>query len=94
MLPKVGGARGEMERGMWIEAPRQKPRVSKRLASRRGAIEKEWVATAELAALQTGQTWEEAGPAVKSAQKWNCAPRKMTASSKANVRVRRASWCM
>jgi hypothetical protein len=81
-----------MARGMWVEMPRRKPRVSNGLATGRGAIEKECATIAELAALQTGQKWEEAAdPAVRSAQKWNWAPRKMTARSRARARTRRAS---
>lgn len=45
----------------------------------------ECVTTAEPAVLQTGQTWEEMGLEVKSAQKWNCAPRKKTPRSKATT---------
>jgi hypothetical protein len=79
---------------MWVETPRWKPRVSKRLATGKGAIEKECAITAELVALQTGQTWEDAGPAVKSAQKCNWAPRNMIARSSAKVLIRRVSRCM
>jgi hypothetical protein len=52
------------------------------------------VATAEPAALQTGQTCEDVGPEIRSAQKWNCAARKTTASSNAKKRNRELSGCM
>ena len=78
-----------MERGLWLETTRAMRRVSKRLATGKGAMEGEWATTAELAALQTGQKWES-GAVFRSAQKWNCAPRNMTARSKARMRNRRA----
>ena len=46
------------------------------------------VATAEAAVEQTGQMCEADGVAVKSVQKWNCAPRKMTPRSNAKIRIR------
>jgi hypothetical protein len=58
-----------MERAIWVEVTRAKPLVSRRLATDNGAIETECATTAELAALQTGQKWGEAGAAVRSAQK-------------------------
>lgn len=51
-------------------------------------------ATAEPAALQTGHTWDEVGPEIRSAQKWNCAARKTTASSNARRRNREGTRCM
>jgi hypothetical protein len=55
------------------------------LATGSGAIEKDCDGTAELVALHTGQKWSEVGAEARSAQKWNCAPRNMTASSKASM---------
>jgi len=46
------------------------------------------VVTTEAAVEQTGQTCEADGVPVKSAQKWNCAPRKMTPRSNAKKRMR------
>jgi hypothetical protein len=47
------------------------------------AILKEWGVTAEPAVEQKGQKCELAGPTVKSAQKWNCAARKITPRKRA-----------
>lgn len=45
------------------------------------------VATTEPAVEQTGQTCEGEGVAFRSAQKWNCAPRKMIPRSNAKMRI-------
>ena len=45
-------------------------------------------ATTEPAVEQTGQMCEADGVDVKSVQKWNCAPRKMTPRSNAKMRIR------
>jgi len=45
-------------------------------------------ATTEPAVEQTGQMCEADGVVVKSVQKWNCAPRKMTPRSNAKMRMR------
>jgi hypothetical protein len=52
------------------------------------AITGDCVATTEAAVEQIGQMCEADGVAVKSVQKWNCAPRKMTPRSNAKIRVR------
>ena len=52
------------------------------------AILGDCVATTEAAVEQTGQMCEADGAVVKSAQKWNCAPRKMTPRSNAKMRMR------
>jgi hypothetical protein len=52
------------------------------------------VATTEAAVEQTGQRCEADGVAVKSAQRWNCAPRKITPRSSAKIRICRALACM
>ena len=52
------------------------------------AITGDCVATIEAAVEQTGQMCEADGVAVKSVQKWNCAPRKMTPRSNAKIRIR------
>jgi hypothetical protein len=46
------------------------------------------VATTEHTAEQTGQMCDAEGVAVRSAQKWNCAPRKTTARSNAKTPIR------
>src|SRR5712692_11141577 len=94
MLPKEGGARGEMARGISDDAARVWLRFSKRCEIDATAISSAGVVTAELAALQTGHMWEEAGPEVRSAQKWNCAPRKIIARSTAKMRMRNRPRCM
>jgi hypothetical protein len=52
------------------------------------------VATTEPAVEQTGQMWEAEGAVVRSEQKWNCAPRKITPRSNAKMRMRCALACM
>jgi hypothetical protein len=52
------------------------------------AITGDCVATAEPAVEQTGQMCEAEGAASTSVQKWNCAPRKMTARNNAKMRMR------
>src|SRR5947199_276220 len=49
------------------------------------AITGDCVATTEAAVEQTGHICEADGEAVKSAQKWNCAPRKITPRSSATL---------
>ena len=51
-------------------------------------------AIAKHVAEQTGQMCEADGATVKSAQKWNCAPRKMTLRSTAKMRMRCVLACM
>jgi hypothetical protein len=43
-------------------------------------------AATETVAEQTGQMWDADGVFVRSEQKWNCAPRKITARSKPQKR--------
>ena len=91
---REGGARGEMAREIPKETLETSAKLSSRLVTATIAALGDSVATAEPAALQTGQMCEEVGPDVKSAQKWNCAPRKMTASNRAKMRSRDPSRCM
>ena len=44
--------------------------------------------TTEPTAEQIGQMWDADGVAVRSAQKWNCAPRKTIPRSNAKMRMR------
>jgi hypothetical protein len=46
------------------------------------------VATTEPTAEHTGQMCDAEGVAVRSAQKWNCAPRKTIPRSSAKTRIR------
>jgi hypothetical protein len=46
------------------------------------------VATTDPTMEQIGQMCEAEGVTVKSAQKWNCAPRKTIPRSKAKMRIR------
>lgn len=45
------------------------------------------VATTEPTAEHMGQTWDAEGATVRSAQKWNCAPRKTNPRSNAKTRI-------
>ena len=56
----------------------------------------ELVATAEPAAEHMGQMWETVGGAVRSVQKWNCAPTKITERSNAKIPMQRdlTSMCL
>jgi len=82
-----------MEREIPQETLETRARLSSRFVIGIMAARGDSVATAEPAALQTGQSWEDTGPAVKSAQKWNCAPRNIIARSRARVRICRVSRC-
>jgi hypothetical protein len=94
MLPAVGGARGEIALGISDEGITGRPALSNWLLT--GATtnsNNDSLAIAEAVALQTGQKSEEAGDPLRSAQKWNCAPRKITASNRAKrgVAIRRGA---
>src|SRR5256885_106347 len=94
-MPKeVGGARGEIAGGISVNMASRTMGPSRR--SETGAIISDIVsvAIAELVALHTGHMWEEAGAALKSAQKWNCAPRKTAAKSSAKRAIRSERGCM
>jgi hypothetical protein len=62
--------------------------TSSRLVTGTIAMTGDCVATTEPAVEQTGQMCEADGVAVRSVQKWNCAPRKMTPRSNARIRMR------
>jgi hypothetical protein len=83
-----------MEREIPQETLETKATLSKRFVTGITEAVGDSVATAEPAALQTGQTCEEVGPEIRSAQKWNCAARKTTASSNARGRNRDPTGCM
>lgn len=77
-----------MVRGSSTEGERTATKTSTRLTT--GTTERVRVcgATAEPTVEQIWQGCELAGPEVRSAQKWNCAARKIIPSSKAPNRIR------
>ena len=77
-----------MARGTAEDCEMAKGPTSSRLVTGTMAITGDCVATTEAAVEQTGQMCEADGVAVKSVQKWNCAPRKMTPRSNAKIRIR------
>ncbi len=83
-----------MSRGTAEETETSKGATSSRLATGTRAMLSEWVATAEAAVEQTGQMCEAEGAAVRSVQKWNCAPRKIIPRSNAKMRMRFVLACM
>jgi hypothetical protein len=84
----MGGARGEVARGTAEDAEPTKGATSSRFVTGTMAMLGDGVATTEPAVEQTGQMCEAEGAAVKSVQKWNCAPRKITPTSNAKMRMR------
>ena len=75
-----------MERRSSTATGSRRGATSRRLAKGTIARTGDWVATKTVVLEHSGQMCEPAGVAVTSAQKWNCAPRKATASSKARIR--------
>ena len=71
-------------------------RITKLFVTGTMAIAGECGVTAEPAVEQKGQKCEPAGPRVRSAQKWNCAARKMSPSSRAirPSRCRKLGMCV
>ena len=80
---REGGARGEVVRGSSTEGERTATKTSIQLTT--GTTERLRVCgvTAEPTVEQIWQGCEPAGPEFTSAQKWNCAARKIIPSSKA-----------
>jgi hypothetical protein len=62
--------------------------ISSRFVAGTMAVLGDCVATMEPAVEQTGQMCEADGAAVRSVQKWNCAPRKITPRNNAKMRMR------
>jgi len=62
--------------------------TSSRLVTGTIAMLGDCVVRTEPAVEQNGQMCDADGAAVKSVQKWNCAPRKMTPRSNAKMRMR------
>lgn len=83
----AGGARGERARGTAEKIETIEGAASSRFTAGAIAMLGDCVATTEPAVEQTGQMCEADGVAVRSAQKWNCAPRKMTPRSNARKRT-------
>ena len=77
-----------MARGTAEETETTVGATSSRLVTGTTAMAGDCVATAEHTVEQTGQMCEADGVDVKSVQKWNCAPRKMTPRSNAKMRIR------
>jgi hypothetical protein len=84
----MGGARGEVARETAEDAEPTKGATSSRFVTGTMAMPGDSVATTEPAVEQTGQICEAEGATVKSVQKWNCAPRKITPTSNAKMRMR------
>jgi len=85
---RAGGARGEVARGTAEDTQTTKGATSSRLVTGTKAKLADRAATTEPVVEQTGQMCEADGAVVQSAQKWNCAPRKMTPRSNAKMRMR------
>ena len=84
----MGGARGEVARGAAEPSETSNRGSSSRLTNGTTAMLGDCVATAEPTVEQIGQMCEAEGVAVRSAQKWNCAPRKTIPRSNAKIRIR------
>lgn len=85
---RTGGARGETARGSVAEKNGARVKISSRFMTGTSAMLGATGATTEPVVEQTGQIWELNGPEVRSAQRWNCATRKMTPRNKAKSRSR------
>jgi hypothetical protein len=75
-------------RGITEETVNTVGAASSRLETGTTAMTGDCVVTTEPAVEQTGQMCEAEGVTVRSVQKWNCAPRKMTPRSNARMRMR------
>ena len=87
MLREVGGARGEMARGISVDTVGGMLGLSNRLETGATTSKSASLAIAEVAALQTGQKCDAGGPGLRSAQEWNWAPRNTTARSSAKSAI-------
>ncbi len=83
-----------MARGTAEDTKTTNVATSSRFVTGTRATSGECMATTEPTIEQTGQMWEADGAAVRSVQKWNCAPRKATPRSKTRMRMRQDSVCM
>jgi hypothetical protein len=90
----VGGARGEVARGTAEETETTVGATSSRFVAGTMAMLGDCVRTTEPAVEQNGQMCDADGAPVRSVQKWNCAPRKMTPRSNARMRMRFVLACM
>src|SRR5260370_5938016 len=91
---REGGARGEVARVTAEVTKTANVETSSRFVTGTMAMTGGCAASTEPAVEQTGQMCEADGAVVRSAQKWNCAPRKSTPSSNAKMRMRRGLACM
>jgi len=85
---RAGGARGEVARGTPGDTEITTGAISSRFESGTMAMLGDGLATTEPAVEHSGQMCEADGAAVRSAQKWSCAPRKITPRSNAKMRIR------
>ena len=83
-----------MARGSAEDTERTEGATSSRFVTGTIVMTGDRVATTKAAIEQTGQMWEADGVAVKSVQKWNCAPRKTIPKSNAKMRIYLALACM
>lgn len=83
-----------MARGTAEETETTKRATSSRFATGTMAMLGDCVATTDPAVEQSGQMCEADGADVRSVQKWNCAPRKITPRSNAKMRMRLVLACM
>jgi len=70
-----------------VEASPSEQKLSMRQTDGVVTVNKDCAITAWPAVAQTWQTWEPEFGAPKSAHKWNCAPSKASARSKAKRRI-------
>src|SRR2546421_3685736 len=85
---RAGGARGETARGTAEDPESTKGATSRPSVTGTMARLGDCTAITEPVVEQTGQMCEADGAAVRSVQKWNCAPRKTTPTSNAKMRMR------
>jgi hypothetical protein len=82
---RAGGARGEAARGTAEDTEAVKGATSSQFMTGTMAMLGDGAAMTEPVMEQTGQTCEADGVYVRSVQKWNCAPRKITPASSAKM---------
>src|SRR6266849_3060937 len=85
---RAGGARGETARGTPGDNEMTTGAISSRLVTGTMAMLGDGLATTDPAVEHSGQMCEADGAAVRSAQKWSCAARKITPRSNAKMRIR------
>src|SRR5258708_7806147 len=83
-----GGARGEVACGTAEDTETSNGATSSRFVTATMAMPSDRMTMTEAAVKQTGQMCEADGTTVKSLQKWNRAPRKITPKSNAKMWIR------